>query len=61
LDEKPIFPRKPINCETLPDLISSNRYRAINVAAISTRNLSALVTRSRDFAFPAWLTSPVTD
>jgi len=37
LDEKPIFPSKPINCETMPDLISSNRYRAINVAAISTR------------------------
>ena len=25
------------------------------------KNLSALVTRSRDLAFPAWLTSPVTD
>jgi hypothetical protein len=61
LDEKPIFPSKPINCETMPDLISSNRYRAINVAAISTRNLSALVTRSRDLAFRARLTSPVTD
>jgi hypothetical protein len=57
----PSLPSSWINCDTSPDLISSNRYRAINVAAISTRNLSALVTRSRDLAFRARLTSPVTD
>jgi hypothetical protein len=43
LGENPIFPNSPINCETSPDLISLKRYRVINVAAISTRNLSALV------------------
>ena len=43
LDERPFFPSKPINCDTSPDLSSSNRYRAINVAVISTRNLSAQV------------------
>jgi hypothetical protein len=51
----PSLPSSWINCDTSPDLISSNRYRAINVAAIS-RRLSAI---TREIAFPATLTSPV--
>jgi hypothetical protein len=43
--EKPIFPSKPINSDTSPDLSLSLRCAAINVAAISTRNLSALVSQ----------------
>ena len=45
LGEKPIFPNKPTNSDTSPDLSWSLRHAAINVAAISTRNLSALVSQ----------------
>jgi hypothetical protein len=46
LGENPIIPSSRINNETSPDLIWSNRYRASNVAAISTKNLSALVNQN---------------
>jgi hypothetical protein len=42
--ENPILPSSPINSDTSPDLSMSPRYRVINVA-ISTKNLSALVSQ----------------
>jgi hypothetical protein len=41
--EKPILASKPINNEVSADFCLSLRCAAINVAAISTKNLSALV------------------
>jgi len=41
--EKPILASKLINNEVSADFCLSLRYAAINVAAISTRKLSALV------------------
>jgi hypothetical protein len=41
--EKPILASKLINNEVSADFFLSLRYAAINVAAISTRKLSALV------------------
>jgi hypothetical protein len=43
--EKPILFNSPINIEISADLNSSTQYRAIRTAAISKRNLSALVSQ----------------
>jgi hypothetical protein len=42
-EENAILFNIPINSEVSADLSASVRYRDINVAAISTKNLSALV------------------
>lgn len=45
LGQKPILPNRPIYGETSPDVTLSIQLPAISVAAISTKNLSALVSQ----------------
>jgi len=56
--EKPILPSSPISNDVSADLSVSSRYRDLNEAAISTKNLSALVSQGPLACTPSTLTRP---